>query len=320
MSDKLDRSINYFRKMHTFKKVLIVFVILLIFIIIVEQPGSEASKRKKSSKFFIPKLVPEEVLKIQISKDAEKIILEKKDGKWRIANGRQFPSDVNKVTNFIKSLHSLKQTSLVSRNPDRKEIYFVDEKNGSHIEIWDLKNRNIADFYSGKYLADGQFLRRTDESNVFQTTPTLALFLLMDKDGWKDKTLLNADESEVRQISLMDAEKELMLEKTTAGDWRVTKPEVYNADSLAIRTLFEQLKNVQAESFADSVDGSQADFSEPDYQISVSFTDDTLKSVSFSVSEEENKYFAKNGEANFVYVVSKDLIDKIFGLEFKTDS
>lgn len=319
MDNNSDKKYSYFSKMSTLKKVLIVFAALLIFIIIVEQPDSEASKRRKSSKFFLPKLVIEEIQKIQISKGSDKIILEKKDGSWRVSNGRQFPADTNKVANFLKSLHSLKQTSLVSKNPDRKEIYFVDEKNGIHINLWDIKNLSSADFYSGKYLADGQFIRRGDSANVYQTSPILAPYLLMDKDGWKDKTLLKVDENEVSKISLKSPESEIALEKTTAGKWRMTKPKEGYADSLAIRTLFEQLKNMEAESFADSVEGSQADFEDPDYSISVDFTDKSIRTVSFSKLEENEKYFAKTGDNVFVYLVSKESLDKIFELEFKSN-
>jgi len=321
MTKKFEKLLHYFKKMSPLKKVLIVFVVLLIFIIVVKQPGSDSSKRRESARFFIPKLVIADVHEIQVSNlsQEKEVILEKKEGEWRVANGHFFPADSEKVDNFLKAMHALKEKSLVSKNPERMAIFSVDEKNGTHIQVWNKKEHAIADFYVGETIPDGQYIRRADESEVFQTTPTLLPFLIEDVDGWKDKTLLSVNEKNVRRIVLKNPKEEMALEKK-GEDWRVVQPEDYEAEPLAVRTLFEQLGKVQADSFADSVEGSQADFEQADYKLSVRLTDDSLKLVLFSGPNEGGQYFAKNPESNFIYSVSQPLIDNIFGLEFKAEA
>ncbi len=319
MSEKQNR-FSYLKKISTFKKVLIVFVTLLIFIIIVEQPGSDSSKRRKNSKYFIPKLVLEEVSRVSIKKPNFKsaISLEKIDDKWRVANGHSFPADVHKIEKFLKVTYSLKQGSMVSNNLERALIFSVDEKTGTHIEMWNYAEHSIADFYAGESIPNGQYLRHADSEEVYQTIPSLISFLSEDTEGWKDKTLLSVEEEDVRKIVLKNLDDEIAIEKEAdTGVWKVIQPKEARADDLAIRTLFEQLRLFKADSFADSVDGSQVDFEEPDYKISIKLADDSLKLVLLSVSDENDKYFAKNGDSTFIYIVSKEMVDKVFGLDFK---
>ena len=318
MTEKFEKPIYYFKKMSTLKKVLIVFITLLIFIIVVEQPGGD-SKRRESEKFFIPKLVIEDVTKIEIFKPIEdvNIVLEKIDGDWRVPNGHSLPADEDRVGSFLKSMHSLKEGALVSKNSERTSIFSAGEKRGIHVQVWNHKERSIADFYAGEGFSDGQYLRRTNSDNVFQTSPTLMPFLHADADDWKDKTLLSVDEKDIRRIALKSPEDELILEKKQ-DVWHVVQPEEYEADSLSVRTLFDQLKQVRAESFVDSIEGSQIDFENPDYKISVRLIDDSLNLVLFNGPNEEGRYFAKNGEMDMVYFTDFVMIDSIFGLEFKT--
>jgi hypothetical protein len=319
MSEKFALSFQYFRKMSALKKVLIVFTALLIFIIVVEQPGSDASKKRKNEKFFIPKMAVEQIGKIDIKRAnvENPVMLEKKDDQWKVANGHSLPADQGKVGDFLQALLNLKQGALVSKNKDRISIFSVDEAKGIRVRIWDDKNRSVADFYAGETIPDGQYLRRADSNDVYQTMPSLNAFLQENSDGWKDKTLLSVKEEDVRRLALNSPSGETVLEKGQASAWRVTQPEDYEADSLSIRTLFDQLKQVKADAFVDSVEGSQINFEKPDYKISIRKSDDSLILVLFAGPTKDGKYYAKNPDSNFIYSVSKSLIDNIFGLKFK---
>ncbi len=319
MTETFEKPINYFKKMSTLKKVLIVFVALLIFIIVVEQPGS-TSKKRESEKFFIPKLVIEDVTKVQINKpdNQEEIILEKSKGNWRIANGHSFPADNEKINDFLKAMHSLKEGALVSQNPERAAIFSVDKKRGTHVQVWNHKDRAIADFYAGEIIPDGQYIKRTDEDEVYQTVPSLIQFLIESLDGWKDKTLMSIEEADVRRLAIKSPEEELVIEKKE-NTWRVIQPEDYEADNLAIRTLFDQLRKLRANALAESTEVSQVDFTDPDYKLSIRMNDDSLKLVLFEKSEEGDSYFAKSGDKDMVYSVDQLLIDSVFGLEFKPE-
>lgn len=320
MPEKLEKSFDYFRKMSPLKKALIAFVFLIIFIIIVEQPGSYESKKEKSSRFFIPKLVIEEVQEVRISNSlyqGVQVILKKESGQWRVANGRSFPADQDIVEDFLMLLHGLKELEMVSKNPDRTALFGVDELTGTHVEIIDERQRLVSTFYAGKTpLPTRQFLRKSDSSEVLKVNQDLSPYLIRNKDDWKDKTLLRVNEEEAIRITLTSSDRELFLVKGEGG-WLISKPQEIVPQPLAIRTLFEQLKKVRADSFVDAVDSSQVDFEEPDYKISVRFIGDRLSIVLFKQADDETHYYAKNPEKAVVYSVANGVIDNIFGLDFQ---
>ncbi len=320
MTDKIEQSFHYFKKMSSLKKVLIIFVALLIFIIVVEQPGRD-SKKRQSEKFFIPKLVIDEVTKFRLDYPGQdtQAVLEKKQGEWRVVNSHFFPADEERVDGFFKAMYSLKEGALVSNNPERTTIFSVNEKNGTRVRVWNHKDRTVADFYAGEIIPDGQYLRRADEDEVFQTIPSLARFLNTPVDEWKDKTLLSVKEADVRRLALKTPDEERILEKQE-GVWRMIQPDDYETDALAVRTLFDQLKKLRANTFADSTDASQVDFSNPDYKISVRMNDDSLQLVLFKKADEGDFYFAKYGDREMVYTVDQLFIDGLFGLEFKAQN
>ena len=321
MKDKFARSFQYFSGMSALKKVLIVFVALLIFIIVVEQPGSESSKKIKNIRYFLPRLVTEDVQKIQIKKpDADKpITLEKKDNRWKVTNDHALPADETKVSAFLKSMLALQLGDLVSKNKDHVSIYMADEAQGVHVQVWDKTQKTVADFYAGQTIPEGQYLRRADSSEVYKTIPTLDPYLHQDSDAWKDKTLIAVKEDTAATVSLVSNDSETTLEKDDKGSWNEAGPENNPANELSVRTLFDKLKQLQADSFADIVDASQINFTKPDYKISVNKTDGSSDAVLFSGPDTDGKYYAKNAGSDFVYNVSKSMIDNIFGLNFKPE-
>lgn len=321
MTEKFEKSFRYFNKMSPIKKVLVIFIFLLIFILIVEQPGSDDSKRQKGAKFLAPKLNTQEVSKIRIyNPNTEEIILERQNqNEWRVSNGRFFPANSNQINDFLKMVHDFKQDEIISKNPDRLSVFGLDDNHAFQIQIWNHKNRLVADFYAGKTSGSNhQYFKKANEDYVIQSSQKLNFFLLKGKEGWQDKTLLSIGDKDIRRISLKSPDHEIVLEKIN-DIWRLTQPEDFVADELSIRTLLDQLNPVQADSFADSVNASQADFDDPDYKISIRFSDDSLKLVLFESSDKENQFFAKNAEVNMVYYISSLLIDNIFGLEFKVE-
>lgn len=316
MFKKTDKIYVFFGKMSALKKTLIVFASLLVFILIIELPG-RFPENNKNAKFIIPKMNAETTEKISIKKTGTKeIILEKKDKKWQVKNGDYFPADTKKVNDFMEALYNLKQGSMIAKNPDNLSIYSIDAQNGIQVQVWDNKNR-IADLFVGKPMANGQLIRNTSESMVFQSSPGITSFLNESADSWKDKILLNADENESMQVTLINSGKELVLEKSASGEWSVIRPKKYKADVSSVSKLFEQLKLMQAVSAEDSAESKKVDFTNPDYKISVRLKDNSLKSVLFKAAGgKKNEFYAKDGATNFIYFISSDLINKIFGLKF----
>ena len=172
----------------------------------------------------------------------------------------------------------------------------------------------------GKNDADGrQFVLVAGSNDVISVTQNLNSLLLQDLDGWKDKTLLSLSESDAQRLVLSKGAEDTILEKKN-GQWRLVSPEDREPDPLALRTLFESLKNFRADRLADSLEGTQVNFDKPDYNLSVRLIDGTLKSVVFSASKDRLTYFAKNGDQSLIYTVPASQVENLFGLKFKSSA
>ncbi len=319
MNKEIKKTPNFLDNMSTLKKILIVFVTLIVFIIIVEQPGNNESKQKKNAKFFIPKMIIDEVEKIGIQKPNKKeIILEKRNGKWEVNDGGYFLADKKRMEDFLKKINELKENELTSKNPNRMSIYAIDKKTGVNIRIWNNKKKKIADFFAGKYDEKGQFIRHNNSNSVFYSNISLASFLFDGANSWKDKVILSLDKYNVTKINLKNTGKELALEMYTADEWNVIKPKKYKANKSDMNNLFVQLKKLEATSFANTDESKKANFKQPDYQLSLTLADKSIQTVSFSIKDKDKKeYYAKSNKSDLIYIISKNLIDKIFGLKFE---
>lgn len=320
MAYTFKESLGALQKMSALKKALIVFFSLLFIVVVVEQPGG-GDKDRKNNLYFIPKFSAVDVQRVVIDNPSfgDPIVLNRTEGLWLLANGRAFPADQSLVQDFLDAIYSLKQGAMVSKNPERMSIFSVDEEHGVHVHAFDQKRRTTADFFAGDSIPKGQYLRHSGSFEVYQTIPTLIPYLSTSADGWKDKTLISFNEKKAKRIAIKGPEGEQIMERGDKGQWLVVQPEEYDADPLALRTFFDQMVALKADSFADSSLGSQVNFQNPDYKISVRLDDDSL-SVVYFIKAEEGNYFAKTGETDFIYLVSDDFISKLFGLQFKPSS
>jgi len=314
------KSISLIGGMSPVKKVFIVFFCLLLFVLVVERPGSSESKRLRGAKLLFPKLLASQSSKVEFSNFPDPtptLALSKSEGLWKVVNGHSFPADRERVERFLSILENMVTEQVVSNNPERLALFGLDEKTSPHVKVWDGRARLVADLWVGKTDVDGrQFIQRAGSSEVTTVSQNLTPFILQDLDGWKDKTLLSLSETDAQRLVLSKGSEDTILEKKN-GQWRMISPEDRDPDPLALRTLFDSLKNLKADRLADSLDGTQANFEKPDYKLSIRLADSSLKLVVFSASKDRSTYYAKNGDQSLIYLVSAAQVENLFGLKLK---
>lgn len=308
--------INQIKKLSTLHKLLVVCGLLLLFILIVETPWSPKFSRHNNSKSLMSQLNEQEIKKISIEnpEEAKSATLEKRDKIWVLINGQSFPADDKKIKELINKINLIRSEEVISKNPERHELFNVDKKSGTHIVIWNNRDKTIADFFIGKSTeSNQQYIRLASSDETHKSNQNITSLTQQTKEDWKDKTLFESNEEEIRKLTLYKEGDEITLERKDES-W--TMPQYNNqlADSLVARTLFERIKYISADEFASAAEGSQVDFKNPDYRISVRKMDEGLNIVLFKQAE-DGKYYAKSGESSFTYLVSKELIDSIFGLQ-----
>jgi len=318
----LQKSLSLISGMSLVKKTLIVFGCLLLFILVVEQPGSFTSKHLKGEKLLFPKLLASETAKVQFQNlpgATQTLVLSKEEGQWKVINGQSFPADLERVERFLSLLENMVGEQTVSNNPDRLLVFGLDEKVSPHVQVWGSRGRLVGDLFVGKRDFEGKsYVKKAGVGEAILVGQDLTPFLFQDLSAWKDKTLLSVDEPTAQRIVLAKGSEETILEKRD-NQWRMVSPEDREADPLAVRTLFDQIKDFHADRIADSTEGTQANFDKPDYKLTVRLADDSLKVLVFSALKDHSAYYAKNGDKNLIYVVSVSQAENLFGLKFKSD-
>ncbi len=303
-------------------KMLAIFFCLLFFVLVVERPGSPAANRTKGAKLLFPKLLASDTLKVELQNfpgATQALVLNKEEGQWKVVNGQSFPADRERVEQLLSMLENMVAEQTVSNNPDRLPVFGLDEQTSPHIQAWGSRNRLVADLFVGKRDPEGKStVKKAGLDEAILVGQDLTPFLFQDLNAWKDKTLLSISELSAQRVVLAKGTEETILEKK--GDqWRMTSPEDQEADPLAIRTLFDQIQDFHADHIAESLEGSQANFDKPDYQLMVRLADDTLKVLAFSSFKDHSAYYAKNGDKNLIYIVSAPQVENLFGLKFKIE-
>jgi hypothetical protein len=316
------KSLSLISGMSLVKKTLVVFCCLLLFILVVERPGSFTSKQLKGAKLLFPKLLASETVKVQfqnLPNATHSLILSKEGDQWNVVNGQSFPADHDRVDHFLSLLENMVGEQIASNNPDRLLVFGLDEKISPHVQVWGSRNRLVADLFVGTRNFEGKsYVKKAGANEAILVGQDLTPFLFQDLSAWKDKTLLSVDSTEAQRVVLTKGIEETILEKKDS-QWRMVSPEDREADSLAVRTLFDQIKDFHADRIADSLEGTQANFDKPDYKLTVRLADNSLKILVFSVLKDHSAYYAKNGDKNLIYIVSAQQVENLFGLKFKSE-
>ncbi len=317
------KTLQLIKGMTLVNKILIIFACLLVFILVIERPVSGPFSRVRGDRLIFPKMTAAEATKVEIGNLPEanqSISLELQDGQWKVVNGFSFPADRVRLVRFLSILENMVSGEAVSNNPTRMALFGIDEAVSPHIRVWGKRNRLVADFWVGKSDSEGRpYLKRTGSEDITLASPELNSLVRQDFDGWKDKTLVAIDEKDAMLIVLSKGVDETVLEKKELK-WRLVSPQDSEVESLALRTLFDQLKEFKADRFSDSMESSQIDFSTPDRKLSIRMADGSLKGVVFKLSADKSGYYAKDWDRNLAYFVSVLPVDNLFGLNFKGEA
>lgn len=135
------------------KWLLVVFVVLLALVVVLFSKPNEHKERSfdkelvKFSNNEIDKIVlfPKKLngISLEIKKDA---------GVWQIeAEGKTYKAGQNTIDGMLGSLSSMKALSLAGNSKDRWEAYEVNDSLANRVQLFNQKNKKVADVYIGKF-------------------------------------------------------------------------------------------------------------------------------------------------------------------------
>ena len=291
-----------------------VFVILLLFVYLFEGPLSNKRQKKSAEvSFLFPEFEKKSVTKIEVKSPARSIVLENKGDVWLIAETDDFTADPQLVNDALNTIDGLLRDTIVSKNPEKQEIFEVTPAKGIQVKVSDANENILAHFYIGKTASDffSSYLRKEASDEVLQVRSITSTF---DKEikAWRDKSVLTFSPDTVTQLLLKTTTDEIVLERDEEGAWKITQPINAPANNEMLTNILRTLSSLKALDFAKDYDITAYELDAPQITVTLILKDQEEKRLLIGkMDEEKSQYYAKNQAMKTIFLIGKFHFDTV---------
>jgi len=118
----------------------------------------------------VPQQQIDKVSKIEIQKGTvQRVVLEKRDGKWLVTAPTQSPANAMYVTHLLTNMTEIKVRDSISSTSEDYSFYELDDAKALHAMAW-AGQAKVFDLYFGKSGTRGQMMRLSDRPGVWVVT------------------------------------------------------------------------------------------------------------------------------------------------------
>ncbi len=232
-------------------KTLFIILAALLAIYIFSQIGGK--KENRSFKADIISIDTSKVSKIIFTakNTLDEILLQKQNDSWILSQGDQtLACDPESIRNLLAQVIDVKAKRLAATKEDKWLKYEVDEKNGTPIKFF-YGDQLASEFIVGRFNVNQQrqtmesFIRLKDGPRVYATDSYLPLALLNGIDGFRNKTIVDLDPSQIKGIEYSNgtAVQDLAFQ---AGKWIKNGVEM---DSTKVANWVAKISNFKGTQF-----------------------------------------------------------------------
>lgn len=226
-----------------------------------------------------------------------------------------YPADEDAVKEVAEKLKGLQEVDLASRNKDKHEIFQVTEDAGIEVIAYGTGDKELARLFVGKEGPDffSTYVRKADSDVVYLYQDFIKGSFDRQLPNWRDKNILKFASDEAAGIKIAKKDGIIVLKKSDDGAWRIQEPTDSAADPATVTKVLSNLSTLRAGKFADGLTPEDCGLSKPDTEITVTLNDGSAKTVLIGNKnkKEENYYYAKAGDKQYIYEVYKSVVDSM---------
>ncbi len=128
----------------------------------------------------------EKIARFTISKTGESITLIKLSGFWNIEGHDSLVVRQPRLDNLFNSVLTTEHETMVSKNPEKWNLYSVDDSLGIRLQLFDSGEKVLGDYYFGRSKADWSHnnFRYAGENEVFLTSTNVIYHLNTTPNYW----------------------------------------------------------------------------------------------------------------------------------------
>lgn len=256
---------------------------------------------------------------IEISEAGENMKLILTDNRWLIDGTKDFFVQDETVELIKTALEKARDSELelVSENSEKKEDFSTDSS-GAHIRLKQGETV-LFDFIQGSASDDftGSYFSPTNQDKTFYAAANLNNAFV--REDWYDKSIFVFDEEKVNRVRFQYPQNEFVVEKKedsvkstedeTLYFWEGTEPYQFRVDDEKMRDIVSTLASLEASSIpAQSFEGTGLE--QNLIIVETTLEDESSHTVMIGISPDEEaeavEFFAKRGDSDNIYMISKD--------------
>jgi len=290
--------------MKIFKKTLFLLVILISLSIWYFYGKSKPEKKEKENLFLIEK---DKIGEIIIGNGNRKIEIVNSNGTW-IIKDKNYECDKNEVENLINKISSLE----IERNlgeVENLEQYGLEDLS-RFIEV--VQNGKKFKLYIGDETPSGNYFYVTRDKKEILLVYKWDLNVILEKDIFelRDKRILPIDitKNDIEEIEIKK-DKISYLVRRKGEIWNIENPLKDWAEKEKIEDLIEKIIDGKVKKYEEEKKEKECGLEKP--KITIKIKDKTNQYFLHFGKKENDLYYAKNSQRPYIFLVEKDIIEKI---------
>ena len=285
------------------KKQTLILLGLAVILLIIYLVSRSKTPVKRGAEFFI-KVDSTAIQKVEIGRDENLVVLEKRGDKWWVTNPMEYPANVQFTADLVAKLSDLQVENLISEQSDKQELFEVNDAAGTKVVIY-AGGKAPSTIIIGKMNENYRhtYMRMADSNKIYLIKGVYKSYLTRKVKDWRDKTIASYDKEQLQGFSFIYPNKSFELTKMDTT-WMVKSgAEQFTADKGMADRVVNMARNMQCYDFMDTLDTRLYDFTKPAFELKVITTTDQFVLKFLPEDKEAKKYVVEKEGAITHFVI-----------------
>ncbi|MGO9255756.1 MAG: DUF4340 domain-containing protein [Bryobacteraceae bacterium] len=235
--------------------------------------------------------------------------LRRENGKWRLTEPKELPADQDTAGSLVSSLSNLSADAVIeAKASDLKPYGLADPALDVQIKRKDGKTDELL-IGDDTPTGSGVYAKVASDARVVTIGSFVKSSVDKSTNDLRDKRLLNFDADKLTRVELQAKGQSLEFGKSGQSEWQIVKPRPLRADSSAVSSLVDKLKDAKMD-LAGTEDAAKQFASAA--KVATATVTDAAGTQTLEVHKDKDKnVYAKSTSVDGVYKVNADLADAL---------
>jgi hypothetical protein len=237
--------------------------------------------------------------------DAEE--LQRQDGKWKLTEPKALPADPDTASSLVSSLSNVTADAVIEPKATDLKAYGL-ENPSLDVQI-KRKDGKTAELQIGDDTptGSGAYAKLAGDPRVVSIGSYVKTSIDKSPNDLRDKRMLTFDSDKLTRVELDAKGQTIEFGKSGASEWQIVKPRPLRADSSAVSSLVDKLKDAKMDLTATGDPGK--DFAGATKVATATVTDASGNQTLEVRKDKDKNVYAKSSAVEDVYKVNSDLAD-----------